>query len=86
MKEAMRLHPGVGFPLERFVPEGGAMICGYHIPAGVNISTSAPLIHHNKDIFGPDTDVFRPERWLEASEEKLKVMDRNSLAVSLFSV
>jgi len=27
---------------------------------------SAWVIHKNKDIFGQDSDVFRPERWLES--------------------
>ncbi|KAL2834623.1 cytochrome P450 [Aspergillus pseudoustus] len=80
MKEAMRLHPGVGFPLERFVPPGGAEICGHRLPGGTNVSISAPVIHHNKDIYGEDADSFRPERWLEASPEALKAMDRYFLA------
>ena len=80
----MRVHPGVGFPLERFVPEGGAVICGTHLPAGTNVSMSAPTIHSNKDIFGQDADDFRPERWLDATPEELKKMDRSFLAVSQF--
>jgi cytochrome P450 len=83
MKEAMRLHPGVGFPLERFVPDGGATICGVHLPAGTNVSVSAPVIHVNKDIWGEDATEFRPERWIEADAEYLKIMDRNFLAVWL---
>ena len=78
----MRLHPGVGFPLERFVPEDGATICGRYLPAGTNISMSAPVIHVNKNIWGDDANDFRPERWIESDSERLKVMDRNFLAVS----
>jgi cytochrome P450 len=82
MKEAMRLHPGVGFPLERYVPPPGAEICGHRLPAGTNVSISAPVIHHIKDIYGEDADDFRPERWLEASPDALKAMDRYFLSVS----
>lgn len=82
MKEAMRLHPGVGFPLERFVPPEGAEICGRRLAGGTNVSISAPVIHHLTDIYGEDADSFRPERWLEASPEALKAMDRYFLAVS----
>ena len=82
MKEAMRLHPGVGFPLERFVPEGGATICGEYLPAGTNVSMSAPVIHTNTDVWGKDADEFRPERWIDADADSLKTMDRNFLAVS----
>ncbi|KAL9567270.1 hypothetical protein ACKAV7_008512 [Fusarium commune] len=86
LKEAMRMHPAVGFPLERYVPEGGAEICGYNLPAGTNISTSAPLMHMNKDVFGNDAKTFRPERWLEASPEQLSLMDRTFFASSLRSL
>ncbi|GKZ18421.1 hypothetical protein AbraCBS73388_000991 [Aspergillus brasiliensis] len=82
MKEAMRLHPGVGFPLERYVPPPGAEICGHRLPGGTNVSISAPVIHQLQDIYGEDADSFRPERWLEASPEALKAMDRYFLSVS----
>ncbi|KAF5585071.1 pisatin demethylase cytochrome P450 [Fusarium pseudoanthophilum] len=80
LKEAMRMHPAVGFPLERYVPEGGAKVCGYSLPAGTNISTSAPLMHMDKGVFGHDARIFRPERWLEASTEHLSLMDRTFMA------
>lgn len=83
MKEAMRIHPGVGFPLERFIPEGGATICDIYLPAGTNISVCAPVIHLDKSVFGADAEEFRPERWLEASPEELKLMNRSFLAVGL---
>ena len=82
MKEAMRMHPAVGFPLERYVPAEGAEICGHRLPAGTNVSVSAPVLHVNGDIFGEDAAKFRPERWLEAPPAKLKMMDRSFLAVS----
>jgi hypothetical protein len=82
MKESMRLHPGIGYPLERYVPPGGATLCNRFLPAGTNVGITAPVIHHNKDIYGNDADDFRPERWIESSEEELKVMDRYFLAVS----
>ncbi|KAH6988450.1 cytochrome P450 [Ilyonectria destructans] len=80
IKEAMRIHPAVGFPLERYTPPEGAEICGYMLPAGTNVSMSAPVIHLNKDVFGDDADEFVPERWLEASPGKLRIMDRSFLA------
>ncbi|KAF1818617.1 putative P450 monooxygenase [Dissoconium aciculare CBS 342.82] len=79
MKEAMRLHPGVGFPLERKVPEGGATICGVSLPGDTIISMSAPVIHVDPSIFGKDAAQFRPERWLDGDEEQLKVMERSLL-------
>lgn len=35
IKEALRLHPAVGLPLERVVPEGSAKIAGQFFPSGV---------------------------------------------------
>ncbi|KIX08689.1 uncharacterized protein Z518_03346 [Rhinocladiella mackenziei CBS 650.93] len=80
MKEALRIHPGVAFPLERYVPPEGATICDLELSGGTNISMNAAVIHMNKDVFGDDTDQFRPERWVEASPEQLKYMDRSFMA------
>lgn len=41
IKEALRMHPATGLPLERVVPEGGATISGYFFPEGVSCSTEA---------------------------------------------
>jgi cytochrome P450 len=86
MKEAMRMHPGVCFPLERVVPSGGLTICDTHIPAGTVVGVNPIVIHRNTDIFGADADEFHPERWLDADEERIKLMDRHLLTVSLPSV
>ncbi|KAJ5897370.1 cytochrome P450 [Penicillium tannophilum] len=77
MKEAMRCHPGVSFPLERIIPEGGAVLCGVHLKAGTIVGINPAVIHHDKSVFGEDAAVFRPERWLESSEEEVKRMDRH---------
>lgn len=81
MKEAMRCHPGVSFPLERIIPEGGAVLCGVHLEAGTIVGINPAVIHHDKSIFGKDAAVFRPERWLESSEEEVKRMDRHLMTV-----
>jgi hypothetical protein len=36
IKEALRMHPATGLPLERVVPEGGAEISGRFFPEGVS--------------------------------------------------
>lgn len=82
MKEAMRCHPGVSYPLERVVPEGGTVICGKHLAAGTIVGVNPAVLHHDKSIFGDDAATFRPERWIESDEEKIKLMDRHLMTVS----
>ncbi|ESZ90950.1 cytochrome P450-like protein [Sclerotinia borealis F-4128] len=64
IKEAFRLHPAPGLPLERVVPEPGVEIAGEWVKGGTVVGCSAWVIHHRKEIFGEDVEVFRPERWL----------------------
>ncbi len=71
IKEAFRMHPAPGLPLERIVPAGGTEIAGHFVAGGTIVGCSAWVIHQNKKVFGDDSDVFRPERWL-VDEEKAK--------------
>ncbi|KAJ6037218.1 cytochrome P450 [Penicillium herquei] len=81
MKEAMRCHPGVSYPLERVVPEGGATLCDVYFEAGTIVGMNPAVIHHDKSIFGEDAARFRPERWIDSSEENVKLMDRHIMTV-----
>ena len=80
--EALRVHPVLGLILEREVPEGGAELAGRHIPEGTIVGFNPWVILHNRDVYGEDADVFRPERWLEADEARLKEMKRCNISVS----
>ncbi|CAI7625126.1 unnamed protein product [Penicillium pancosmium] len=68
IKEAFRLHPAAGLPLERVVPEGGADIAGHFVQGGTIVGCSAWLIHMDKGVFGDDAEIYRPERWLHNEE------------------
>lgn len=37
---------------------------------------SAWVVHCNRDIFGEDADVFRPERWIDSDAEQVRAMER----------
>lgn len=66
----MRMHPGVGLPLERIVPDEGLTLPdGRFVPAGTIVGMSAWVVHMNKDVFGQDAESFNPERWLQAEGE-----------------
>jgi cytochrome P450 len=64
IKEAFRMHPAAGLPLERIVPEPGMEIAGHYVRGGTIVGCSAWLIHRRPEIWGDDVDVYRPERWL----------------------
>lgn len=87
MKEAMRCHPGVSFPLERVVPEGGTLLCGSHLDAGTIVGINPAVMHHDQTIFGEDAANFRPERRIESDEKDIKNMDRHLMTVrTIFSM
>lgn len=47
------------------VPEPGLTLPdGRFIPAGVNVGLNPSVMTRDRNIYGPDADVFRPERWL----------------------
>jgi len=74
IQESFRLHPAAGLILERIVPPQGMDILGEFIPGGTIVGCNAWVLHRRPEIFGADVDVFRPERWVEASNEKVKEM------------
>ncbi len=69
VKEAFRMHPAAGLPLERIVPAQGAEVVGRHVRGGTVVGCSAWIIHRRPEIWGDDVDVYRPERWLVEGEE-----------------
>lgn len=73
IKETERLHPGVGLHLERVVPKGGAIICGKHLPAGTVVGANPWVINRDKGVFGQDSEIWRPERWLVDSAKRSKM-------------
>lgn len=74
IKESLRHHPAIGQILPREVPQGGAVICGTYLPEGTTVGCNAYTIHKDTSVFGPDADIWRPERWLE-DEETARRMD-----------
>ncbi|KAK4464769.1 cytochrome P450 [Cladorrhinum samala] len=75
VKEAGRLHPVIGLPLERIVPEGGVEICGTHIPEGTVIGMNPWVVHQDKHVFGPDAGEWNPDRWL-GDKDRRAMMER----------
>ncbi|KAJ5231870.1 uncharacterized protein N7469_006458 [Penicillium citrinum] len=79
IKEALRLHPGTGYPMWRIVPTGGLTICGQVLPEGSNVGMNSWVAHRDKTIYGGDADEYKPERWLQvdADVEHTKAMEQS---------
>lgn len=75
VREVHRKNPGASGRAERYVPTGGKAYSGIFIPERTRVSASTIALHHDPTAF-PDSDVFRPERWLEAKPEQKLIMDR----------
>ncbi|KAK7715154.1 hypothetical protein SLS64_003851 [Diaporthe eres] len=65
--ETRRYHPiNIGtFP--KVVPPNGDTLAGQFVPGGTKIAVNQRGLLRNKELFGADPDVFRPERWLGVS-------------------
>lgn len=57
-------------------------ICGVHVPQGTDVSVSPSDVAHNMDVFGADVDAFRPERWIEATDQQWREMEKASMVFS----
>ncbi len=75
IKEAFRMHPAAGLPLERITPPQGIEIDGHFIPGGTIVGCNAWVIHKREEVFGSQVDSYIPERWLDAGKEQLKEMN-----------
>lgn len=63
--ESMRLHSTSALGLPRIVTgELGTCFDGRHFPSGTVLSVPSYTIHHDADVWGPDVEEFRPDRWL----------------------
>ena len=73
IREGVRRFPPISQLRERIVPAGGDTVLGYHLPAGTAVGLNN-LGSQLNGVFGPDPDMFRPERWLGASPERFQAM------------
>jgi cytochrome P450 len=76
IKEGLRIWPPATGLLPKKTPPEGDTLNGIFIPGGTDIGYCAWGIHRNKDVFGADSDIFRPERWLEAKGKELANMEK----------
>lgn len=77
LKESLRLYPVVPsnarFAVrDTLIPRGGGpdQLSAVFIPKGGIVAYSVYSMHRRRDIYGPDAELFRPERW--GPEENLR--------------
>ena len=68
INEGHRLHSTSALGLPRVVPEGGLHVLGKFFPEGTVLSVPSYTIHRDRNIWGNDVEVFRPERWFERDQ------------------
>lgn len=82
VQEALRVHPPFAMPFERIVPEGGIFISGQYLPAGTIVGASPYVVNRHVPTYGPDAEIWRPERWLEGPPALRKMREDALLTVS----
>lgn len=66
--EGMRLHSTSALGLPRIVTAPGGVSYGKeHFPEGTVLSVPSFTLHHDAELWGPDVDEFKPDRWLSLS-------------------
>ncbi|RBA18229.1 hypothetical protein FPRO05_10524 [Fusarium proliferatum] len=76
LKESMRINSVNVAPMEREVPAGGAHIGGVYIPGGTAVSINTRGMASREDVWGPQPNQYRPERWLDADAALRGKMER----------
>ncbi|GFF56739.1 hypothetical protein IFM62136_03206 [Aspergillus lentulus] len=74
-KETLRLHSTARMSLYRVVGPEGLELCGERLPSGTNVGCFGYTAHRNEPVYGRDAGLFRPERWIEASNEEVLAME-----------
>ncbi|KAG0649269.1 Cytochrome P450 monooxygenase lolP1 [Hyphodiscus hymeniophilus] len=77
IKEGARMWPPASGLMSKKTPPEGDMINGVFVPGGIDIGQCAWDVQRSKRVYGEDSPVFRPERWLEVKEEQLERMERS---------
>jgi cytochrome P450 len=71
------MRPHILALLPKIVPEGGDELHGKSLPAGTAVCMNMSSLLRSPALFGPDADVFRPERFIELDQTRRSEMERN---------
>jgi cytochrome P450 len=73
--EGLRMRPGTTGLFSKVVPPEGDTACGVFIPGGTVVAMNISAVLRDEEVFGKDAELYRPERWMEAGEEKRTAME-----------
>lgn len=74
--ESIRYHPPVIGLNTKVVPPQGDTLAGMYVPGGTNVAVNPWALMRHEPTFGTDVDVFRPERFINATAEERANMQR----------
>ncbi|KAG6829974.1 hypothetical protein H0H92_002779 [Tricholoma furcatifolium] len=72
INEGLRIHSTSSLGLPRIVPAEGMNVAGHSFPPGTVVSVPSYTIHRDPEVWGEDTEVYRPERWKEQDQAKIQ--------------
>lgn len=70
------MRPAVPLLFNKTVPPQGDVINGMFVPGGTAVGWNLLTMMRSPEHWGPDADVFRPERFMEADEKTRASMER----------
>jgi cytochrome P450 len=73
IKEGMRLNPPATNLFARVAGKEGKKIDSHFLPPGTEFTSNAYIVQRDPELYAPDPDAFRPERWLESKEKALEL-------------
>ena len=82
VKETMRICPSVQSIFPRQVtPDQTLVLEAKEIPPGTEVACNPWITHRDRQVYGLDADVWRPERWVENNGKSERVLERHNLAL-----
>ncbi|CZR64190.1 related to cytochrome P450 67 [Phialocephala subalpina] len=73
--EGMRLHSTSAISLPRRVTSEGVEFDGVRFPTGTVLSVRSYTIHYLEEIWGPDVNEFKPDRWLSLNTRQKRALN-----------
>lgn len=52
------------------MPPGGKTVDGHFVPGGMEVFCNPYGIQRNREFYGEDAELFKPERWMEGEKRR----------------